>query len=257
MKNRLALLMAPALLLAGLAFAQEPKERPAPAKPADTAPAKAGDVDARLIAIQRPSYPLDTCAISGEKLGSMGAPIDMIVDGKLVRLCCKSCKRGVEKDRAAIVKKIDAAVIAQQSVGYPMERCAISGEKMEKPVDHVVGTRLVRFCCNDCVKTFDSDPVKQGEAMAKLDNAWLHSQKAKYTVTVCPVSGHALEEGKKTIDQLYGTKLVRLCCKDCVKELEKNPDAVIAKLEELKKSAPAPKAPEKPAEKSGEKKGSS
>jgi len=230
MNIRFALLLAPLLLLAGLAAAQ---------KPADTTPVNAAAVDARVIAFQKPSYPLETCPISGEKLGGMGEPVDMVVDGQLVRLCCGGCKKGVEKDKAAIVQKIKDAVVAQQSVGYPMTTCPISGEKLEKPVDHVVGTRLVKFCCNDCVKTFTGDPAKQLEVMAKLDAAWLASEKAKYTVTKCPVSGEDL--GAKSVDVLYGTRLVRLCCKDCVKEFEKKPEPILAKLALLAKSAPAPK----------------
>ena len=58
--------------------------------------------------------------------------------------------------------------------------------------------------------------------VAKLDAAWLASEKAKYTVTKCPVSGEDL--GAKAVDVLYGTRLVRLCCKDCVKEFEKKPE---------------------------------
>lgn len=241
MKIRIALILAPILLLAGFALAQ---------KPADTVPAKGGDVDSKVIEFQKPSYPLDTCPISGEKLGGMGEPVDMVVDGHLVRLCCGGCKKGVEKDKAAVIKKIAEAVVAQQSVGYPMKTCPISGEEMKKPVDHVVGTRLVRFCCTDCVKTFDNEPAKQMEAMAKLDAAWIESQKAKYTVTKCPVSGEELDA--KAVDVLYGTRLVRLCCKNCVREFHKKPEPVLAKLAELQKAAPAAKEAEK---KDGEKKG--
>ena len=244
MQSRIALMLAPLVLLAGFALAQKPADK-APQKPADTA--QAGGTDAKVIKFQLPSYPLDSCPISGEKLGGMGEPVNMVVDGHLVRLCCGSCKKGVEKDKAVVIKKIEEAVVAQQSIGYPMEKCATCAMKMEKPVNHVVGTRLVRFCNNDCAKSFDSDPAKQTEAMGKLDNAWIHSQKGKYTVTVCPVSGEALDG--KAIDHLYGTKLVRLCCKDCVKELEKSPDTVLAKLESLKKAAPA-SAP-KPEDKKG------
>src|SRR5687767_8273599 len=112
MKTRLALVLAPLLLLAGFAAAQKPSDaKPAPQKPSDTAPANTGGQEARVIAFQRPSYPLDTCPISGEKLGSMGAPVDMVVDGRLVRLCCGNCKKAVDKDKAAVIKQIDEAVV--------------------------------------------------------------------------------------------------------------------------------------------------
>ena len=255
MKFGLTLIVTSLLLIAGFAVAQKPTDS-VPQRPADTAPAK-GAMDAKLIALQKPFYPLDVCPISQEKLGGMGEPVDMLVDGKLVRLCCGGCKKGVVKDKVAILKSIDEAVIAKQSVGYPMERCPISGEKMDSPVNHVVGMRLVRFCCNDCVKAFESDPTKSAAAMAKLDNAWIHSQKGKYNALNCPVSGNVLND--KSIDHLHGTRLVRLCCNDCVKELNAKPAVVLAKLDEMMKNSPpmAPKAEdkEKREKKDGETKG--
>ncbi len=37
-------------------------------------------------------WPLTTCPVSNEKLGSMGAPLVFVFDGQQVKLCCKSCK---------------------------------------------------------------------------------------------------------------------------------------------------------------------
>ena len=47
--------------------------------------------DAAIIAAQLPSYPLNVCPISGEELGGMGDPINLVVEGKLVRVCCNGC----------------------------------------------------------------------------------------------------------------------------------------------------------------------
>lgn len=60
------------------------------------------------------SYPLDTCVVSGEKLGEMGKPIDYIhkEEGKpdrLVRFCCKMCISKFKKDPAKYLKLIDEA----------------------------------------------------------------------------------------------------------------------------------------------------
>jgi len=60
------------------------------------------------------AYPLDTCVVSGEKLGEMGAPVDYIYkeDGqpdRLVRLCCKMCIAKFKKDPAKFLKQIDEA----------------------------------------------------------------------------------------------------------------------------------------------------
>jgi hypothetical protein len=63
-------------------------------------------------------YPLDTCVVSGEKLGEMGAPIDYIhkeagKPDRLVRFCCKMCVPKFKKDPAKYLKLIDEAAAAK------------------------------------------------------------------------------------------------------------------------------------------------
>ncbi len=48
-------------------------------------------LDAAVITQQKPHYPFDTCPISGQKLGSMGDPVDVVVSNLLVRFCCAGC----------------------------------------------------------------------------------------------------------------------------------------------------------------------
>ncbi len=62
-------------------------------------------------------YPLTTCVISGEKLGEMGKPVVVVYEGQEVKLCCGGCKAQFEKDPAAVVKKINAAVNSKSSGG--------------------------------------------------------------------------------------------------------------------------------------------
>lgn len=134
-------------------------------------PVTAADSDEAVIAAQLPTYPLDTCPISGEELGGMGDPVNYVHDGRLVRFCCPHCEGDFLADPAATFAKIDAAVIAQQLPDYPMDRCPVSGEKlgeMGEPYNHVQGTRLVRFCCGGCVDEFEGNPAK---FLAKIDAA--------------------------------------------------------------------------------------
>lgn len=51
-------------------------------------------------------YPLETCIVSGEKLGSMGKPMVFEYKDQEVKLCCKSCKSKFDKDADALLKKI-------------------------------------------------------------------------------------------------------------------------------------------------------
>jgi YHS domain-containing protein len=121
-------------------------------------------VDEKLIAQQLPFYPLKACVVSGEKLGDMGKPVDLIYRNRLVRFCCASCKPEFEKDVARYVAKLDAAVVEVQGKKYPGQRCVVSGEEfggdMGDPSDHVIGNRMVRLCCSGCVKKLRKDPLK-------------------------------------------------------------------------------------------------
>lgn len=63
------------------------------------------------------SYPLTTCVVSGEALGSMGDTYVYIhkEDGKPdreVRLCCKGCLKKFTKEPAKYLAKLDAPVPA-------------------------------------------------------------------------------------------------------------------------------------------------
>jgi hypothetical protein len=53
-------------------------------------------------------YPLTTCPVSGEALGSMGDPVVMTHEGTEVRLCCAQCKPKFEADPAKYVAIVKA-----------------------------------------------------------------------------------------------------------------------------------------------------
>lgn len=72
------------------------------------------------LAAAKASYPLDTCVVSGDKLGSedMGEPFAYVhkESGKpdrLVLLCCKGCVKTFKKDPAKYLQKLDEAAAAK------------------------------------------------------------------------------------------------------------------------------------------------
>jgi YHS domain-containing protein len=73
-------------------------------------------LDEAVIKAQRDGYPLDTCPISGQKLGSMGDPVEVVIGNRLVRLCCAGCVKSLRKDPAPHLAALDAAWKAK---GYP------------------------------------------------------------------------------------------------------------------------------------------
>ncbi len=51
-------------------------------------------------------YPLDTCIVADEKLGSMGKPIVFTHEGQEIKICCKSCKSKFLKDPGKFLEKL-------------------------------------------------------------------------------------------------------------------------------------------------------
>ena len=52
---------------------------------------------------------LETCPVSGEKLGEMGKPLVFTYKDQEVKLCCKGCKKDFDKDPEKYITKIRAA----------------------------------------------------------------------------------------------------------------------------------------------------
>ena len=67
------------------------------------------DLDKAVIEAQGKDYPLKTCPVSKEELGGMGEPVNVVVAGRLVRLCCNSCKKDLFKDPLKYIAAVDEA----------------------------------------------------------------------------------------------------------------------------------------------------
>jgi YHS domain-containing protein len=51
-------------------------------------------------------YPLETCIVSGEKLGEMGDPVVIVHNGQEIKFCCEKCQPKFEKDPAKYLAKL-------------------------------------------------------------------------------------------------------------------------------------------------------
>jgi len=69
--------------------------------------AMVGDVD---LAAQKAVYPLKTCVVGGESLGSMGDPVEFVHEGRLVQFCCEGCIDDFKKDSTKYLAKLDQAL---------------------------------------------------------------------------------------------------------------------------------------------------
>jgi RND family efflux transporter MFP subunit len=54
-------------------------------------------------------YPIDFCLVSGEKLGSMGAPVTLEYEGRTLKFCCAMCISSFRDDPDTYLKKLDEA----------------------------------------------------------------------------------------------------------------------------------------------------
>jgi YHS domain-containing protein len=52
------------------------------------------------------AYPLKTCVVSGNELGSMGKPITQVYNGQEIKLCCKPCIKKFDANPAKYLSKL-------------------------------------------------------------------------------------------------------------------------------------------------------
>jgi YHS domain-containing protein len=78
-------------------------------------------LDDAIIAAQKPSYPLNTCVVSGDTLGRMGEPVDYVFGNRLVQLCRRECVSTFNKDPERYLEMINAASKPANADGTPSE----------------------------------------------------------------------------------------------------------------------------------------
>ncbi len=176
-----------------------------------------------------PSYPytLDTCPVSGEKLGSMGKPIVRKYDGREVRFCCGGCVGKFEAEQAKYWGEIDKRIVEQQLMHYPIETCIVTGDKLgDDTINHVHNNRLVRLANAEAAVAFKTDPVKHLEA---LDKKIVEVQLPDYPMDTCPVGGPLGSMGEP-VNFIYMNRLVRFCCGGCEDKLVNDPAKYMGEL---------------------------
>lgn len=62
---------------------------------------------AEQVAAAKP-YPLKTCLVSDEELGSMGDPLVMVFGEQQIKFCCKNCPPDFKKEPAKYLSKLAA-----------------------------------------------------------------------------------------------------------------------------------------------------
>jgi hypothetical protein len=217
-----SILLCSAVAAAGITFAvvaQDHGQHDKSTPPAAASNARVGD-----------AYPFDTCPITSKKLGSMGDPVVKLYDGREVRFCCPGCPPKFEADKAANLAKLDEKIAKDQGPLYPLKTSVVTGKQLpETPYEFVYGNRLVRLGAESEKAEFSKDAKRY---MDDLDKAVIADQGKNYALKKCPVSGEEYggEMGAPK-DVVVAGRLIRQCCGDCKKDLDKNPAKYIGMVD--------------------------
>lgn len=117
--------------------------------------------------------------------------------------------------------------------------------------------KLIKFgtLCLAAVGMLSLSQIPAKAEYSAEEKKQIEELKKSYPLTTCPVSGDELKPGpmgdpvdylykQKTADGKEITRLVRFCCKDCVKKFTKNPEKYLKMIDEAAaKKASATEAP--------------
>jgi Cu(I)/Ag(I) efflux system membrane fusion protein len=157
--------------------------------------AKLSTPDRRLAEAQK------VCPVRGTRLGSMGRPVEVVLDGEPVFLCCTGCE---EEAKADPVKTLAAVEGLKKRKSAPP--AAVAGKEA-----------MIR-----------ANLAKLGDEDRKLAEA------QKY----CPIQPDTrLGLMGKPVKLMLQGRPVFLCCPGCVEEAEAHPDKTLAALEQVKAKA--------------------
>ncbi len=122
--------------------------------------------------------------------------------------------------------------IAEGIVGDPyyLATDPVTGAALgDQPKVIVHEGREIRFANEQTLETFKKDPAS---TIAKLDQLLIAEQLKNYTYPDCVVSGEKLGGMGEPVNGIYHNRLLRFCCKSCVKRAEKKFDEIKIKLDQ-------------------------
>jgi len=183
-------------------------------------------------------FPLMECPVSGLQLSVLrDAPARTYADRE-VRFCSSRHVAAFEKDLEKNLAQLDAKIVEHQAKLYLLEECVVCGKALDEhddgvvPIDHVHKNRLVRLHSGSCLQAFEREPEVY---LRKLDEAVIADQLPEYPIDICIISGDKLGHAGDPINVVVGSRLVRFCRRDCVKQFLRNPARVFSVLDRLKK----------------------
>lgn len=157
------------------------------------------------------------CPVLGNRLGSMGAPVPVVLQGQKIFLCCKMCiKKAKANEKKTLAKAAELTARTKTGASRPAS-----------------------------TPTPASGPTRKREAQARANLAKLSAQDRRLAEEQksCPVEpGNLLGAmGPPVILEIKGQK-VFVCCPACKDDALADPDQTLTKVKELRaKNARMPK----------------
>jgi membrane fusion protein, copper/silver efflux system len=171
--------------------------------------ARLPEADRKLVAAQ------EYCPIlTDNKLGSMGEPVKLVIEGQPVFLCCLGCKKGALADPQATLAKV-AALKQKKPAG---------GEEIAEPKPKTAAPALA-----------GGKDAKINAALAKLpseDRALAARQKFCAVIDTSRLGSMG-----PPVKIMIEGKPVFLCCEGCRESALADPQATLSKVEELGKAS--------------------
>ena len=150
------------------------------------------------------------CPIRNEPLGTMGVPVQIVLNGTPLFVCCKACVAEAQADPAKTVAQVEE---------YKRKGTALAAVIKHRPA-----------------KLNDEDIADIRNGLAKLPPA---EQKLAEAQRFCPILDKPLGIMGKPIKVDLGKKRsIFICCKACLEKAQKNPDETFKSAEEFKKLPP-------------------
>ena len=127
--------------------------------------------------------------------------------------------------------------------GYPLETCLSCGDPLGgAPTILIHGGRQLKFCSLACVGSFTKSPETM---ISNLEEQIRISQRDKYQLKTCVISGHELGSMGEPVEWVHGNTLVKFCCGACIEKFEADPDKFLLMVNPDSSDLPAHFVPRK------------
>jgi len=168
--------------------------------------AKLPEADRKLVEAQQ------FCPIlSSNRLGSMGTPVKLMIEGQPVFLCCSGCKQSAQDHPQETLTKVESL----------KQRRPASGNKTAEP--------------KPVQQPTDGKDAKITAALAKLPEA---DRRIAEEQRFCAVLGESNRLGSMgtPVKVMIEGQPVFVCCAGCLEDALKDPKATLSKAQSLKKT---------------------